>query len=1038
MNEKERYTFRETDFRDPGPAFRGAPFWSWNALLTEEGIERGIDEMKTMGFGGFHIHSRIGLKTPYLGEEFMRLVLHAERCGEDRGMLTYLYDEDKWPSGAAGGLVTKDRHFAAKYLLFSPVRYSEGFLDRKIKAKSRLSDNGDISLLYRYEIAEEGGKIASYRRLKENEPGNNVWYAYRVVTEPLEWFNNAPYLDVLDPEAVKRFTLVTHEAYGKVLGSRFGTSVPSIFTDEPSFHVQEEIGSPETPSEGSVAWTDGFESYFRERYGYSIEDRLPELFLERADGVLSKARLDYHDALASRFRKAYAHTIRQWCDRNGLLMTGHLLFEEKLESQSRVCGETMRVLSEFSLPGIDMLADRHEYTTVKQAASVAHQYGTPGVMCELYGVTNWDFDFRGHRHQGDWLAALGVTHRVHHLVWMTMAGESKRDYPSPIDGHTTWYRKYPLIEDHFARLNTALMSGKPVVRVAVIHPIESYWILMGPEKETAEAREKMETRFQRLTEWLLFGLIDFDYISEALLPDLYRPSEDGKLHVGEMEYDAVIVPELVTVRRTTLDVLKGFSDGGGTVFLCGSAPSYVDGLPSEDGRALERNAKYVPDEKEAILEALEPFRTVRLYDDHYTYHGRLFYQLRTEGETKWLFLAPGKHDDRLELTHWTSMTGRETYTVEVGGSFDAILYDTETGLHRAIPVKRSGGKTAFELGFHSDDSYLIRLLPPSGKETEPERAVHETHVCSSYLPESVPFTLSEPNVMLLDQASYHIDGGPWHETEEILKADEKIRSELGYRLRNAAAVQPWVEEDLSTPHTVTLRYRILSEKEMNGVSLGYEWQEGTLFTLNGTPLRGEPTGFYVDRAIRTIPLGTIPAGESVLEVRVPFGVRTDLESGYLLGNFGVRVRGRELILTDLPDKVSFGELKDSDLPFYGGSITYESEITTDDRTDTVEISVKEYSGALLTIALDGEEKDVYRDPVTAVFRSVRPGSHSIRITLYGTRINTFGQLHNCNRKERYWGNKTWRTSGENWHYGYCFRPAGILTQPIVRFKKTEE
>ena len=90
---------------------------------------------------------------------------------------------------------------------------------------------------------------------------------------------------------------------------------------------------------------------------------------------------------------------------------------------------------------------------------------------ELYGVTNWDFDFRGHKLQGDWQAALGVTVRVPHLTWTSMAGEAKRDYPASISYQSPWYKEYPLVENYFARVNTALTRGVPHVKLAVIHPV---------------------------------------------------------------------------------------------------------------------------------------------------------------------------------------------------------------------------------------------------------------------------------------------------------------------------------------------------------------------------------------------------------------------------------------------------------------------------------------------------------------------------------------------------------------------------------------
>lgn len=41
-------------------------------------------------------------------------------------------------------------------------------------------------------------------------------------------------------------------------------------------------------------------------------------------------------------------------------------------------------------------------------------------------------------------------------------------------------RNIKQLEDHFARVNTAMTRGKAAVRVGVIHPIESYWLHWGP------------------------------------------------------------------------------------------------------------------------------------------------------------------------------------------------------------------------------------------------------------------------------------------------------------------------------------------------------------------------------------------------------------------------------------------------------------------------------------------------------------------------------------------------------------------------------
>lgn len=79
------------------------PFWSWNCKVTRELIRSQMEVFQKMGFGGAHLHPRTGLDTEYLGEEFMELVSYADEQAKERGMLCWLYDEDRYPSGAAGG-----------------------------------------------------------------------------------------------------------------------------------------------------------------------------------------------------------------------------------------------------------------------------------------------------------------------------------------------------------------------------------------------------------------------------------------------------------------------------------------------------------------------------------------------------------------------------------------------------------------------------------------------------------------------------------------------------------------------------------------------------------------------------------------------------------------------------------------------------------------------------------------------------------------------------------------------------------------------
>ncbi len=279
----------------------------------------------------------------------------------------------------------------------------------------------------------ENGYLTRYKRLKDNEKSKDnskIWYAYLEIAADDPWFNNQAYVDTLNKRAIETFVEITHEKYFQELGEDFGKSIPAIFTDEPQFTRKSYLQFSEDESEIILPFTDDFEESYFNSYNQSILDHLPELIWELPNGQISLVRYRYHDHLTERFTQAFADTIGDWCENHRILLTGHLMEEPTLESQTACVGEAMRSYRSFQLPGIDMLCDRREFTTAKQAQSAAHQYAREGVLSELYGVTNWDFDFRGYKLAGDWQAALGVTVRVHHLTWVSMQGGSKKGLSS--------------------------------------------------------------------------------------------------------------------------------------------------------------------------------------------------------------------------------------------------------------------------------------------------------------------------------------------------------------------------------------------------------------------------------------------------------------------------------------------------------------------------------------------------------------------------------------------------------------------------------
>jgi len=1019
-------TLSDELFMNPTCEYRGTPFWAWNSDLKAEELCRQIEIFKKMGLGGFHMHVRTGMSTNYLSDEFMSLIKCCCEKADKEHMLAWLYDEDRWPSGAAGGLVTKDEEYRARCLLMTTEPCdNEDVAATIIDSRAEGGREGKGWLINCYDIIlDENGFLKNYKIIgEEDEAEGTKWYAYLKIHAPSPWYNNQTYLDTLNPKAVQRFVEVTHERYKQVIGESFGGVVPAIFTDEPQFTRKDVLDNSTDKDDITMPWTDDLPDTYMAQYGEDILSTLPEIFWELPDGKVSTTRYHYHDHISERFAEAFADVCGSWCRENGIALTGHMMEEPSLHSQTAALGDAMRSYRGFDLPGIDMLCANFEFTTAKQAQSAVHQYGREGMLSELYGVTGWDYDFRGYKLHGDWQACLGVTIRVPHLSWYAMGGEAKRDYPASIHYQSPWWEEFSYLEDHFARVNTAMTRGKPVVKVGVIHPVESFWLHWVPNDKTALIRENMDQKFQNITDWLLKGSIDFNFISESLLPSLCEKAS-APLQVGEMTYDAVIVPDCETLRSTTLECLEAFRNAGGKLIFLGNAPKFTDGIPDGRGKALYEASTVLPYDREKLLNALDENRTVTLRMANGRLSDGFIYQLRQDGISRWLFISRCKEPYNKDCI-------RENHLrITISGEFTPYVYDTICGNITPVACEYIGGNTVIAKTLYDYDSLLLRL-----DEGKSEISVAKEKEISSAdakaMPALVPYTLSERNAYLLDIAEFALDGGEFMAEEEILRLDNVCREMVGFVERGGNVAQPWVIAPETIEHHITLRFRINSEIDYSGAELALEDAEKAKIVFNGNEIANNITGWYTDKDIKTVPLTDIVKGENILEITLPFGTRTNTEWCYILGDFGVKVIGREKTITNLPEKLGFGTITNQGLPFYGGNITYHLEA----EGTGMRVEATRYRGALISVAVDGEEKGkVVYPPYLIDVDGLADGKHKVDITLFGNRYNAFGPVHLTDVKHSWHGPGAWRSDEETWSYEYVLRDVGILARPVITVK----
>ncbi len=1012
------------EFESPGAAYRGKPFWAWNGKLEEDELRRQVRVMHRMGLGGFFMHSRVGLATEYLCDEWFRMIGACVDEARKLAMEAWLYDEDRWPSGAAGGIVTADpacQHKSLQMVIGEPDEVPP-----------------EPPPLALFSARLEGNAATDVRRLPEDwdgaldPPDQKVLAFYVKADRPSSWYNGATYLDTMSHEAVRRFIEVTYEAYKDRFGEEFGRVVPGVFTDEPN-HGGIFGGMPwEGQSAFDVPWTPALPEHFQERYGYEILDHLPELFL-RVDGrELSQARWHYYDCTTFLFVDAFARQIGEWCGENGLLFTGHCLAEESLCSQSSVGGSPMRFYEHMQAPGIDVLTQfSDEYTTAKQCSSVLRQTGRRWMLSELYGCTGWDFTFEGHKAVGDWQAALGVNLRCQHLSWYTMAGAAKRDYPASIHFQSPWWQRYGKVEDYFARVGAVMSRGRPVRRLLVVHPVESVWARLTVGYREDEAVGRLERAFAELIEWLLDGHVDFDYGEEEMLSRLASVT-GSTLRVGQADYAAVLVPPADTLRGSTLALLREFREAGGPVVFCEPAPTHLDALPSEEPAALAGRCERAPFEREAVVAAVAPARVVSIRDEAGAEKAGVLYLLHAEGVEQRLFLC---NTDR-ELPSGP-------LRVALRGAGHVQLWDAETGERYAVQSEREDGQVRFETSMPPSGSRLFVVTPdaadlPAPPAPEEVRSVEPPA-------EEWSAELTEPNVLVLDMPEFRVGDEDWEGPTEILRADAQMRDAVGLPRRGGQMVQPWArhkaQEGPSAPFDLSYRFTV-DQLPVGPLFLAVEQPERLQVRLNGHLLPPESdSGWWVDPAIRLLPVdeAALVAGENELLVSGTMDSGCDLEIAYLLGGFAVAVDGAEARVTGALEAPSLGDWAAQGMPFYAGSVVYRARVAARvAEGERAFVQVPGFAGVGARVLIDGEEAGVIGWPpheVEVTDLLAGKAEATVAVEVLGHRRNAFGPLHLSDPQPRFVGPGEFVSGGERWQDHYSLVPAGCLAPPRLSMRR---
>jgi len=951
---------------NPVALHRPAPFWSWNDKLSEPELRRQLREMADKGWGSVFMHSRVGLVTGYLSDEWFALTNASCEEAKKLGLKAWLYDEDKWPSGFAGSLVPlKDESYRARMLV----------------------------------LRRPADKVSGDQTLTRVEHGG-VEYDICVHTAQLgdRWFNGASWVDLMNPAAVRFFLETTHEQYKKNCGKYFGTVIPGIFTDEPCYIFR----SSNWRRWIMTPWSTVLPDFFRKMHGYGIEDKLPLLFFN-VQGY-RKVRCDYYKAATELFKMSFTKQYHDWCEASNLKMTGHFMAEDSLVYQTQWSGDVMSHYEFMHWPGIDLLGrftefDRHydHLVPIKQVCSAAAQLGKERTLSEVFGCVGGQVSFFHRKWLIDWQASLGISFVNHHLSLYSMRGERKRDYPANYAYPQPWWEDEKQFSEYTGRVCAAMSAGEQQADILVLQPLSSIWCEYTPfihNQEAFRLEREYDEPFNMLSAELSALKFNYHYGNENLMAG--HGSIAGKeIKIGHCAYRTVVVPPTLNLAARTVELLLSFAAAGGELIFVKALPNHVDGVEHKLSFPGARIALDITE----VLKLLDESHAdrIRVIDLHRGENAATVYVNSVKsGETTLHFL--------------TNISEQRTFPAEIRlGKYAGLplaVMDLLTG--ETCSLRAEGG--AIKLQFAPAGSVLL-ICGAEAVGVKGEAPLFlETGVVFSQLAETEPLAVIEKlkvnvleeNVLLLNNFNLEMNG----------KA-----------VSDGPICDTWHRHFYPAPEGTPFRATYVFESEIKlkkAFAVIEMAQNLDTILFNGTPVAAlrkagdlsiyDPKECWKELSFTRVVLPGIKAGRNTLVISgrkinnitgpgFHLPVRdfqnhnpTEAEEVYICGNFSLLEKKTGRYVITRSRKPGPVDLTVSGYPFYAGRALFSTYFVLKKKSGRVFLQLRAAKIASARIAVNGKECGTARwEPhLVEITSAVKAGRNLIEIDAATTLVNLLG------------------------------------------------
>lgn len=977
----------QSKLQDPPSEFRSAPLWDWNDKITEEGIDFQMKKFKEGGLGGIFVHPRPGLITEYISEEWHHLFDYTVQKGKELGMKVWIYDENSYPSGFAGG------HVPAQM----PDSYSHGTGLLCTVQDTLKTDTTRYEVVLKLEnnqfkeitgtLQEEQGKVGKY------------YLFTKTFAKKGYWMGNFPYVDLLYKGVTEKFMEITMKGYEKYNKADFGNTLPGIFTDEPNLEAA--LGN-----RASYRWTPDLFAEFQKRWGYDLRINLPSLVDET--GNWKKVRHDYYTTLLELFIDRWAKPWNEYCEENKLLWTGHY-WEHGWPRPTDGSDESAFYIY-HQQPGVDMLGNTYtpdglggqfgNTRAIRELHSAANQGGHNRMLSETYGGAGWEINFSNLKRLVDWQGVLGVNFVNQHLSYYTIKGVRKFDYPPSFSYHEPWWEHYKPMGDYIGRISMAMSSGEQINKTLVLQPNTTAWSYFSRVVKNSFI-DTIQNDFKRFVFQLERAHYEYDLGSELVLRTI-GSVKNGKMVVGNRNYGLVVIPATMeNLDQVTYKLLKDYLLQGGRVLSFTSNIPRLDGVESNLNNELMTAFKKqwafakTPEDEAARAALTDPDFSIT---ESLPLTGELYHQRRILKDGELLFFV---NTDTASIVS-ASITGN-------GKSL--IKMDLENGTSNIVPVKPENGQINFDLELAPIGSALYFLtstnasaLSASSQLATPEINSDKGESTESMVNEQVTTEVKQlaDNVLVLDFVDLNGQKLNLKETY-FMKAMRQLYDSSGFKMGNPWQHKIQYKQDYmaldsfkaGTGFEVTYHFNVAAQADlmaMSTVDVVIERPEIWDLYLNGAKL-SKSDRWWIDREFYRFPVGDqLRKGANILTLKAgKMSVHAEIMPAYLVGSFKLNPLKQGFEVTNGVIN-TLGSWKSQGFPFYSQKVLYTQKYKTLKSGTSYKIKLNRWNGTMAVVYLNGAK---IGQLTTTQYEldlpvSLPSGENSIAVEVIGSLKNCFG------------------------------------------------